>query len=221
MRIKTTIRFCISIGIWLGFPSFASDSVASRAKVYAANPILLQQAGSVDESKRLENASPGPPRVGSARFQAPIDEAWKEAESGVNPAMTCAGVKGRAVAFPKNVAAQRAAYVCGVDIPVRYFQTFLDQIEAGEKTCPDFMMAMATELGSMTITTDSIRNMAESMTAEGRDDEAQAAATEALDAAIREAAFDQGPGDTQRIVKNRLADRTRQVCPDYADYILR
>ena len=110
-----------------------------------------------ERARKVEYLRQRPLDVGRAKRQQadeqdpPADEAWRKAAAGENPASTCAGIKGRAAAFPNNLAAQRAAYVCGVDIPVRYFQTLLDQVEADEKSCSEYMMAIATQLGAMTI----------------------------------------------------------------------
>lgn len=163
-----------------------------------------------------ETSSSGAPNVGEAHQQS-IDRAWKQAVEGKNPSSSCAGIKGRAMGST-DAAAFRALYACNVDIPARYYETYLDQVEAGEKTCQDFMVEMMTQLPAMTMSTDAMQGVIDSMAASGDN---EAAVTEALGEAAEEAMTEEGLEDPKRIIKNRLDGRTRELCPGFADVILR
>ena len=54
-----------------------------------------------------------------------------------------------------------------------YFDVYLDKVEAGEKTCINYMMEMTTQLPAMTMSTDTLWETLESMEEFG-DEEAQA-----------------------------------------------
>ena len=120
----------------------------------------------------------------------------------------------------RSEAALRALLACNVDIPVRYFETYLDMVEAGEKTCMDYMREITTQLSAMTLSTDTLWEMVESVEESG-DEDAQAAATEALTAVTMDATADPGANDPKRIIKNRLTEKTNEVCPEIAGVVLR
>ncbi|HET9581381.1 MAG TPA: hypothetical protein VFP76_01010 [Gemmatimonadota bacterium] len=159
----------------------------------------------------------GAPEV-EERFQERIDEAWAEAVAGENPSTTCAAVKGRAVVAEPG-AADRALAACNVDIPVRYFLTYLGRVESGEKSCMDFMTHMMTTLPAMTISTEGFRELAKSGDAADTSDAAAVGAGSAILAG--EAAAGGGVGDPRAAVKERLRDHVTEVCPDQAPVILR
>lgn len=168
----------------------------------------------------LAQTPPGAPQVGED-YQETIDKAWGLAVAGEKPTNTCAAVKGRVIGKKdRSEAALRALLACNVEIPVRYFETYLDKVEAGEKTCINYMMEMTTQLPAMTMSTDTIWEMLESMEASG-DEEAQAVATEALTDVAMDATADKDANDPKRIVKNRLTDRTQAICPEIASVVLR
>lgn len=156
------------------------------------------------------------PEVGDL-YQKSIDRAWQEAAEGKNPSSTCAAVKGRTMGST-DPSAFRALFACNVDIPTRYFETYLDQVEAGKKTCRDFMMEFMTKLSALTMSTDSLQQMADSMASSG---DADSAVTEALGSVAEEAMNDTGFEDPKRLIKNRLSERTREVCPEIASVVLR
>ena len=96
------------------------------------------------------------PDVGSAEFQAAIDKAWDEAKKGKSPSKACAGIKGSVhgrIQYRQEEGvlekATRAIQVCENEIPVRYFETYLDQVVAGEKSCMDFMSQFHIEMGAI------------------------------------------------------------------------
>lgn len=155
------------------------------------------------------------PDVGDV-YQERIDRAWQEAVEGANPSGTCAGVKGRAMNATDSQAL-RALFACNVDIPVRYFDTYLDQVEAGEATCQSYMIKVVTKLPALTMSTDSLQQMADSVSASG---DSEAAVSSALGPAAEEAMTENGLEDPKRLVKNRLDVRTRELCPQFADVIL-
>lgn len=160
--------------------------------------------------------APGAPQVGDA-YQKSIDRAWDKAVEGRNPLTTCAMLKGK-VMGSTSPEAFRALFVCNVDVPVRYFESYLDQVEIGEKTCYNFLREITTQLPAMTTSTDSLQEMLDTMTVEGSDD---AALTDALGDAAQEAMTETGLEDPKRLVKNRLAERIRALCPNEAEGILR
>lgn len=169
----------------------------------------------------LAQSPPGAPQVGDGDYQETVDKAWELAVTGDKPSNTCAAVKGRVIGKKdRSEAALRALLACNVEIPVRYFETYLDKVEAGEKTCINYMMEMTTQLPAMTMSTDTIWEILESMGASG-DEEVQAVATEALTDVAMDATADKDANDPKRIVKNRLTDRTQAICPEIASVVLR
>lgn len=160
-------------------------------------------------------SSTGAPEVGDL-YQKSIDRAWEKAVEGSDPSGTCAGVKGRAM-NAEETESFRALFACNVDIPVRYFETYLDQVEAGEKTCQNYMVEMMTKLPALTMSTDALQEMADSVAATG---DSEGAVSSALGPAAEEAMTEDGLEDPKRLVKNRLEERTRELCPEFANVIL-
>ncbi len=156
-----------------------------------------------------------PPQVGD-RYQASIETAWDKAGAGEDPSMTCASVKGRAVGT-NDPNAFRALFACNVEIPARYFHTYLDGVAAGEKTCTDLMREVMTKLSAMTMSADVVVEMAESLEQGG---DTESAVVDALGAAAEDAMKDGGLKDPKRLVKDRIAERTNELCPNFADIIL-
>ena len=168
----------------------------------------------------LAQASPSAPQVGED-YQETVNRAWGLAVAGEVPTNACAGVKGRVIGKKdRSAAALRALLACNVEIPVRYFKTYLDKVEAGEKTCIDYMTEIVTQLTAMTMSTDALWEMVDTIEKSG-DAEAQAAATEALTAVAMDATADKDANDPKRIIKNRLTDRTNEICPEVATVVLR
>jgi hypothetical protein len=91
-------------------------------------------------------------------------------------------------------------------------------VESGEKTCQNFMREFITKLSAMTMSTDSLQKMADSMADSG---DAESAVTAALGSVAEEAMTEKGLEDPKRLVKNRLSERTRELCPDIAAVVLR
>jgi hypothetical protein len=135
-------------------------------------PVVLLPSGGVAASAN------DAPEVGDP-YQQSIDRAWQEAVEGSDPSGTCAGVKGRTM-NSTDVQAFRALFACNFDIPVRYFETYLDQVEAGKKPCQSYMVEVLTKLPAMTMSADALQEMADSLAASG---DAEAAVTEALGSA--------------------------------------
>ncbi len=168
------------------------------------------------------------PKVGEP-YQISIDEAWEEAKVGEIPTHSCAAVKGRTMGAKGPEAAEpalRALFACNVDIPVRYFETYLDRVEAGDHTCMDFMRHFVTQISAMTMSMDSMQQLLDSAATAGETEPMSAAeareATNALLASIaKDAVTDKGPEDPQRLVKSRLSERTHELCPDIAGVVLR
>jgi hypothetical protein len=176
--------------------------------------LILLIVFAVSASASDERSSP--PEVGDA-YQETIDTAWEKAAAGNDPSMTCAALKGR-IAGTRDQDAFPALFACNVDIPARYFHTYLDTVAAGEKTCVGLMREVMTKLSAMTMSADVIVEMAEKIE---QGDDSESAMAGALRGAAGDAINDDGLKDPKRLVKDRIAERTRKLCPDFADTILR
>ena len=64
---------------------------------------------------------------------------------------------------------------------------------------------------------DAMQGVIDSMAASG---DTEAAVTDALGEAADEAMTEEGLEDPKRLIKNRLDERTRELCPDFARVIL-
>lgn len=204
MRAAASIVAILAVALACG-ESRNAESASSDSPEVSAD----RSTGGRDAGDRSERAS-GAPRV-EERYQESIDEAWKEALSGENPSTSCAAIKGRAVASAAG-SAERAVRACNIDIPVRYFLTVAERVEAGEKTCNDMMMAIMTELPAMTISMEGFRDLA----GRGGDADTSEAAAAAAGTAILagEAADEGGASDPRQAVKERLRERVTDVCPE-------
>ena len=169
------------------------------------------------DARSSDEAVAGAPRV-SERYQRTINRGWQEAVAGETPAYACAGLKGRVMGTGETTdpEALEALFACNVLLPVRYFETYLEKVEAGEKTCIDLLREMSTQLSAMTLSIDSIQGMADAM-----GDDSQAAAADTLRVALDEATLEQGLTDPKRLIKDRLEEPVRRACPQMADGILR
>ncbi|MEE4271337.1 MAG: hypothetical protein V2I67_06670 [Thermoanaerobaculales bacterium] len=156
-----------------------------------------------------------PPQVGE-RYQEAIDTAWDQAGTGEDPSMTCAKVKGLAVGT-SDADAFQALIACNVDIPARYFNTYLDAVASGDTTCQDLMREVLTKLSAMTMSADVVLEMAESLE---QGDETGSAVADALGGAAQGSMNEGGLKSPKRLVKERIAERTNELCPDFADIIL-
>jgi len=192
-------------------------SSTGSALLALASLLLAPTSGSIATE---EAPAPDGPQVGGD-YQETVDRAWGLAVTGEKPTNTCAAVKGRVVGKKdRSTEALRALLACNVDIPVRYFESYLDKVEAGEKTCMNYMMEMTTQLPAMTMSTDVLGEMVDSIEGSG-DEQAQAVAAEVLNDAAIDATADKGVIDPKRIIKNRLTERTQAVCPEIASVVLR
>ena len=162
-----------------------------------------------------ETAGYKPPQVGETH-QEYIDKAWKEAGEFHNPTMTCASMKGR-IAGTGDSNAFKALFACNVDVPTRYFNAYLGKVEAGEKTCQDFMLEFMMGLTAMTMDSAKLLEIAGALSAEGHLD---SALTETMGAAAENAMTEEGMKDPKRLIKDRLTERTTELCPDVAPYVL-
>lgn len=180
--------------------------------------IDAEVAAAKEDATSSDDAVAGAPRV-SDRYQRSIDRGWQKAVAGETPAYACAGLKGRVVGTAETADAEalEALFACNVLLPVRYFETYLEKVEAGEKTCYDFQRELMTQLSAMTVSVESI----EGMVAAAGGDDPQAAASGALSAAVDAATMEKGLTDPKRLVKDRLKEPARRACPDAADAILR
>lgn len=179
-------------------------------------------AEAAEDAESDDDAVSGAPVV-SDRYQSSINRGWEKAVAGDTPAYACAGLKGRVMSSegPPDVEAQEALFACNVLLPVRYFETYLERIEAGETTCRDLRSSLSMQLPAMTLSLDSIQGMADAM---GDDPEAEPdpeAAGQALAGAVDRTTMQEGLEDPERLIKDRLEEPVRRICPDEADSILR
>jgi hypothetical protein len=161
----------------------------------------------------LTGGSSGAPRV-EAAHQKTIDEAWQEAADGKSPVNSCARIKGHVIGTKTVEGSQKALHACNVEIPAHYFATKLDRVERGEETCQAFMMAVLTQLPAMTMDMSGLVAVVDR--GEVSKEEAPAAAGNLITSAMSMGTDDAGPDDPKRQIKERIADRTRALCPDIA-----
>jgi hypothetical protein len=179
------------------------------------------QEGVQSEGQTIEEVAAGAAGVSGApeveeRYQERIDEAWQEAVAGENPSATCAAVKGRAAVVEPG-AADRALAACNLDIPVRYFLTYVERVEAGEATCTQLMTEVMTKLPAMTISNEGFRELARQAA-----DTSEAAAVGAGAAILAgEAGAGGGANGPQQAIKDRLREPVTAACPNEAGIILR
>jgi len=157
-----------------------------------------------------------PPQVGQD-YQDTIDAAWDKAVAGDNPAMSCAALKGR-VAGSEDTNAFKALFACNVDIPARYFHSYLDSVATGDKNCMGFMREVMTKLSAMTLSADAVMEMAETLE---QGDDGEEAVAGALGKAAGSTVADSGMRQPKQLVKERIASRTQELCPDIANIVLR
>ena len=105
------------------------------------------------------------PDVGP-EFQEEIDEALREVTEGVSPSRACAGLKGSVhgqIRYQGQTdllaTATPAIQACELEVPIRYFETYLDRVVAGEHSCIDFMSHFTTEMGAVNIRMSSIEDI--------------------------------------------------------------
>lgn len=217
--MKTWFLLSLTAGLVLGGCGGSSSKAQEEAQEGAEDQIQAEVDAAKEDAGATDDAVAGAPRVSEA-YQSTINRGWEKAVAGETPAYACAGLKGRLMGTDKTADADalEALYACNVLLPVRYFETYLDQVEAGEKTCTGLMTEMATQLTAMTISVDSIQGMADAMGAEG--EAAESAAVGAVRAAVDEATLEKGLQDPKRLIKDRLETPIRKACPDLADIML-
>jgi hypothetical protein len=166
------------------------------------------------DGKSSRSSASGAPRV-EAAHQEGIDAAWTKAMAGENPSHDCARVKGMIAGTKSSADSQKALQACNVEIPARFFLTRLDEVERGERTCEAFMMEVFTQLPAMTMDIGGLERIVErggSSEKEASGDAAGLIAGVAVDGMS-----DRGDNDPKRLIKERIASRTAQLCPDIAD----
>lgn len=203
------------IGVVALAPACGGPSTEAQNEV--EDRIEDEVAAAKEDAQSAGGAVAGAPRV-SERYQRSIDRGWEKAVAGESPAYACAGLKGRVIGTGETADAEalEALFACNVLLPVRYFETYLEKVEAGEKTCYDFQRELTIQLGAMTLSIESLEGM---VAAAGEDPKAAAAGT--LAAAVDAVTMEKGLTDPERLVKDRLQEPARRACPDAADAILR
>ncbi len=202
--MRGTVAVVISLLV-LGCAGSDDRAGEQPGRAASAEPSASRRAGETGGGPQVE-----------APYQARIDGAWRKAVAGENPAATCAAVKGRASVAPAG-SATRALAACNVDIPVRYFLTVIEQVEAGEKSCQNLMVAVTTQLSAMTASADALGETARQRA--GADGGAGAARS--AGAILTKEAASRGSTDAREAIKERLRDRVTAVCPGEAALILR
>ncbi len=135
-----------------------------------------------------------------------LEKAWSKARAGENPANACAVVKG-SLLTDESEAARKATDQCNYDIPVKYFNVLLDQVDAGSLTCSQFMVRMSTQLRSMTMSMGGLKQAARK-SANGED------STESATGTITSAVTSDNTQSAREKVKAALSERATTVCPD-------
>lgn len=186
--------------------SDAQGEVAETIESEVAAAAAEEEAGASGPS------AAGAPRV-DERYQRTVDRAWEKAVAGETPAYACAGLKGRLMgnAEAATDGGPEALFACNVLAPVRYFETLLDRVDAGEATCQDVMMALMTQLPAMTLSIDGIEGMMAAMEADP-----QGGMAAGLRTVVDDATMTRGLEDPKALVKERLAERTESSCPELA-----
>jgi len=138
--------------------------VAVSAQTEVEDRVRAETQKAIADASSAVGAVAGAPVVSerylTERYQATINRGWEEASAGETPAYACAGLKGRILGRgAEDPEVLEALFACNVLLPVRYFETLLDRIGSGEKSCADLMMAMATQLSAMTLAIDTIEGM--------------------------------------------------------------
>lgn len=197
--------------------TLACGGPSSEARSEAEDPIQSEVEAAQADAASEESAAAGAPQVAET-YQSTINRGWEKAVEGETPAYACAGLKGRVIGTDTSADpdALEALFACNVLLPVRYFETLLDRVEAGEETCRDFRMTLSTQLPAMTLSVGSIQGMADAM---AEDPEADPAET--VGDTLAEATLEQGLTDPEREIKDRLRERVESTCPDLASSILR
>lgn len=140
-----------------------------------------------------------------------LDNAWAKAKAGENPSTTCAKVKGYAISNDSS-SARAALAQCNFDIPVRYFNALLDDVDTGKLSCAKFMTTMSTQLSALTLSVGGLKQAARKRS---HDASASADASTMLNAVLTSdsamSAKDQ--------VKAALAPRAIAACPIMKAYM--
>lgn len=145
-------------------------------------------------------------KTDSTTANSKLDNAWTDAKAGKSPATACAKVKGSLITDESD-AAHKAVAQCNYDIPVKYFNVLLDQVEAGSMTCNKFMTSIATQLSALTM---SVGGLKRAVQASGSDsNQTKANVADILGTA---ATSDDTVSASDRI-KSALAPRAVAVCP--------
>lgn len=208
--------FVLALAAGLGVV-LACGGSSSEGQTEVEDRIEEEVAAAKDDAGSEGGSVAGAPEVGE-RYQSSIDRGWEKAVAGDTPAYACAGLKGRVMGTEETADSEalEALFACNVLLPVRYFETYLERVEAGEKSCYDFSREMTMQLPAMTLSVDSIQGMVDAM-----DEEPEAAAADTLGAAVDDATMEEGLTDPERLVKDRLEEPVRRICPDMAGGILR
>jgi len=128
-------------------------------------PMILVMSAVAGLPILAQNPADKAPDVG-AEFQDAIDDAWREAADGTSSFKACAALKGSVHGRVRSqgdtelpARAAKALRACEVEVPVRYFQTYLDAVAVGEHTCMDFMTHVQTQMGGITTRPTTLEDM--------------------------------------------------------------
>lgn len=209
----------LGVAAAMGVALACGGGSSTEAQSGVEKQVQDEVAAAKKDAKTTEGAVAGAPVV-SEEYQSTINRGWEKAVAGENPAFACAALKGRVIGTHKgdDPAAREALFACNVLLPVRYFDSVLDQVDAGDKSCQDLMMTMMTQLPAMTMSMGSLQKMADAAE-QGQD--AKEAAAEAVAGAVDAATVEKGLTDPETAIKERLGDRVRKSCPDMAPVMLR
>lgn len=155
-------------------------------------------SSSADSTSATQTASKDAPPA--------LAKAWSKAKAGENPSTQCAVLKGSLMAAAHNGSSNARDWMaqCNFDIPVAYFNALLDEVDAGDRTCHQFMTSMATQLSALTMSVDGLHNAMDRGSAGDSD-----AASQAMTGAVTSASSVGAKGK----VKAALSRRAIATCP--------
>lgn len=143
-------------------------------------------------------------QTASKTSNSALANAWSKAKAGENPSTECAKVKGSLINDDSNAAGTAVAQ-CNFDIPVSYFNTLLDEVDAGKLSCVKFMTTMSTQLSALTMSVGGLKRAVQTHSTGSAEGTAAGAVNDALtgDASV----------NAKDKVKAALSRRAIATCP--------
>lgn len=221
-RFLRLVRLATIPGLGIALACGGSSEAQNETRDEVREIVAEEVDQASGDAEPAEDVPAGAPRVAET-YQRTIDRGWTKAVEGETPAYACAGLKGRVMGTGQaaDPAAVEALFACNVLLPTRYFETYLDSVEAGEKSCTGLLTELSTQLSAMTLSIDDVQGMVDAFAEAETEGGETGAAAGALAGAVDRATLEAGLEDPERLIKERLAERVRSACPDEAAIILR